>query len=568
MRGIVRKSTTFIKLAAMLTGLTSFSINAADDVGLMLIEAVRNNDQATVQSLIDKGTDVNLPQEDGSTALSWAVYNDDLYTTSLLIESGANPNLENEYGITPLWLACNNRNSNIADVLLNAGADSKSAVWTGETVLMTCARTGNLKTVTRLIENGADVNANEYRRGQTALMWAISEGYPQIAKVLISAGADVTAQSHSLRGLSPKVYLTHDGTVQVSSQGGFTPLLFSAQQGDLQTAKLLLQAGADINHATEEDGTALLLASANGHEDLAIFLLENGADPNISAEDGSGITPLHYALRDGLRALLEGKDAGLFSQVVQDEQKSLTRKYDKSNPLPGNSMPRLTAALLERGADPNAELRRLPARFRKGGNAYISINGVTPFLLASAASDLGAMQYLIEMGGESEVSTVVDEESNPVGVYNDQAQFQGSVTPLLAAAGIGRFRARRDAEAERALETVKFLVDAGAEINQANETGWTPLHAATYIGAESIIAYLVKEGANLNVQNGCGQTPLTLADATLGRGHVQIPRKRYKLISLLTDLGAGGDTQGPVGRCVEGRYGIDYFVERDNQVSE
>jgi ankyrin repeat protein len=90
------------------------------------------------------------------------------------------------------------------------------------------------------------------------------------------------------------------------------------------------------------------------------------------------------------------------------------------------------------------------------------------------------------------------------------------------------------------------------------------LHAATYIGSESIIKYLVEEGADPNVQNGCGQTPLSLADASLGRGLVVIPRVRQNLVDLLTQLGAGSSpAHGPVGRCVEGRYGIDFFVERD-----
>jgi hypothetical protein len=212
---------------------------------------------------------------------------------------------------------------------------------------------------------------------------------------------------------------------------------------------------------------------------------------------------------------------------------------------------------------------RLPARFRKGGNGYVSVKGVTPFLLASASNNIDAMQFIEEMGGNSDTATFVDLEANPTGEYNDQAQFQGSVTPLLAASGLGRFRGYRGEQEEQALATVKLLVEMGAYVSQANETGWTPLHAATYIGSEPIIQYLVQQGANPNVQNGCGQTPLTLADASLGRGLVVIPRVRQNLVNLLTELGSGNQaTAGPVGRCIEGRYGIDFFVERDIKSKE
>jgi len=220
--------------------------------------------------------------------------------------------------------------------------------------------------------------------------------------------------------------------------------------------------------------------------------------------------------------------------------------------------------LLSRGTDPNVQMFRLPARFRKGGNAYVSLQGITPFILAAASSDIEAMQLLVEMGANIEVTTVVDENANPVGVYNDQAQFQGSVTPLLAASGAGRFRARQAVEADMALQTVKLLLEMGADVNEANETGWTPLHIAAFIGADSIIQFLVGEGARLDVQNGCGQTPLTLADGTLGRGILQIPRARMNTVQLLQDLGATTSTMtSPVGRCVEGRYGLEFFVERD-----
>jgi ankyrin repeat protein len=547
--------------------LTAAGLGAAEadlDGSAQLLAAVKNGDWGTVQSLLSQRVDVNAAEPDGATPLAWAVYRDDLNMTELLIRGGANVNAANDYGVTPLSLACTNHNATMVERLLKAGANPDAVQWTGETPLMTAARTGNLDVVKSLLSHGADVNATESRRGQTALMWAIAQKHPQVARLLIEHGADISAKSHMLDGLTPKVYLTYYGELQVSSNGGFTPLLFAAQQGDIETARLLLAKGANVNEATEEEGNALLLASSNGYEDMALFLLEHGGDPNSTPADGSGVTPLHYALGEGLKALMESKGAGLFTQIVQQEQQSASQQKEDLGPVRGRSMQRLMRALLARGADPNARLAMVPAWLRKGGRAYVSEAGATPFLLAAASTDVSAMTLLLESGANKQVMTGVDYKAIPEGVYSDEAQFQGSVTPLLAAAGLGRARDRRGEAAKRALETVKTLVAMGADVNEASDTGWTPLHAAAYIGAADIIEFLAEHGANLDAQNGCEQTPLSLADGSSARGLVAIPRARKSTEALLKTLGAGTNSlTGPVGRCVEGRYGIEYFTKRD-----
>jgi ankyrin repeat protein len=174
------------------------------------------------------------------------------------------------------------------------------------------------------------------------------------------------------------------------------------------------------------------------------------------------------------------------------------------------------------------------------------------------------MTLLVEAGANPKLGTTVDYEQVPEGKYSDEAQFQGSVTPLLAAAGLGRARDLRGEAAVRALETVKTLVAMGADVNETSDTGWTPLHAAAYIGSNDIIEFLVEKGANLGAQNGCGQTPMSLADASNAKGLVAIPRARRETAMLLIKLGAReAKLTPPVGRCVFGRYGIEYFTERD-----
>jgi ankyrin repeat protein len=143
------------------------------------------------------------------------------------------------------------------------------------------------------------------------------------------------------------------------------------------------------------------------------------------------------------------------------------------------------------------------------------------------------------------------------GGYSDDAQIQGNVTPLLVAAGIGREDAFTDEEKKAALEAVKLLVSLGADVNAHSATGWTPLHAAAYAGADAIVQFLIEHGAVIDVQNGCGQTPLSLAEGKDAKGLLKRTKTRTSTLALLKKLGAGKSRpRGPLGKCVEGRWGI------------
>ncbi|MEE8130454.1 MAG: ankyrin repeat domain-containing protein, partial [Vicinamibacterales bacterium] len=71
-------------------------------------DAVKSQDWAVVQALLDDGADINTPQGDGATALHWAAYWDDLKTAQRLVAAGATVHTANDLGVSPLWLACNN----------------------------------------------------------------------------------------------------------------------------------------------------------------------------------------------------------------------------------------------------------------------------------------------------------------------------------------------------------------------------------------------------------------------------------------------------------------------------
>src|SRR5438552_12499740 len=198
---------------------------------LRLVEAVRNQDQQQVRTLLNQHADVNARSGDGSTALLWAAHWNALETAALLIRAGADANAANDFRMTPLSQACTNGNAAFVDLLLKAGANPNTPVATGVPPLMTCARTGNADAVEMLLARGADVNAKEPAQNQTALMWAAAEHHPGVVGMLIEAHADL----------------------QAHTKNGFTALHFAAREGDIESARQLLAAGVNIDIRSRPD---------------------------------------------------------------------------------------------------------------------------------------------------------------------------------------------------------------------------------------------------------------------------------------------------------------------------
>jgi ankyrin repeat protein len=487
----------FLNLAMVMVLLVGSKIFAADSGDLQLVNAAKDKDRDAVRSLLRQGADVNSAQPDGSTALAWSAHWDDLEMANLLLAAGADVNLANDYGVTPLLMACGNGNNAMVLKFVKSGADPNTAQWAREAPIMRCTRSVGLDAIQALIASGADVNAAT-RRGQTALMWAAGQARLEIVQILIEHGADVNATTHLIPGFKPPQYFTwglfdhvkgrpdrHDPNDfhldPASSRGGYTPLMFAARVGDVESARLLIAAGADVN-VEGPDGSSLLVASASGQEDVAILFLEEGADPNAS--DGWGITPLHWAVQEGLQAIAAARLQSPTDHLWYHE-----------------NMPNMAKALLAKGADPNARISKGTAPFNyppfshRGGITLPQIRkkGATPFFLAAAAADMEMMQLLLSNGADPRMPT------------EDRA------TPLMVAAGLGLKRAPSGRTNEQALRAVMLTVELGNQVQAVALENRTALHGAAYMAANDIIKFLVERGADINAEDKFGQTPLSIA---------------------------------------------------------
>jgi ankyrin repeat protein len=461
--------------------LSSF-LKASPPADPRLIEAVKKGDHKAVRELIQNHADVNSAQPDGSTALILAANSNDMESADLLIKAGANVNARNEYGATALFAACNSDNTVIVKLLLGAKADPNLALPLGETTLMCAVNRGNLDSVRALLEHGADVNAKETEGGQTPVMWAAANKNPDIVKILIENKADTQAQS----------------------KGGSTALIFAAQQGDLVSTRALLDAGANPNQTGRRDAlTPLLLAAESFSAEVEtydnkvpILLADRGA--NTNAVDGGGYTALHYA--SGCMP-----DTNTSCKVELSDEKRVE----------------VVKALLAHGANPNARLTRV-----RGGDG-VSLKGATPIFFAAATGHAEVARVLVAGGADPFSLT------------------DGKTAPLHLAAGVGPPNGRdwTDEEQKKMLDTTKFFVGLGADVNAVAEHKWTPLHGAAYKGLDSIVQFLVEKGAKMNVFDEYGQTPLSIANAIITVGgkyaYGNSPRELHATTrDLLLKLGA------------------------------
>lgn len=459
--------------------------------GSDLADAAMKRSREAVRALLAKGADVNARQVDGTTALHWAVRFDDLEMADLLIRAGADVSAANRQGVRPIQLAALNGNAAMLQRLIRAGADPNQPLTRfNDTALMMAARTGKTDAIALLLESGADVNARETWGGTTALMWAVSERHAGAVKLLIEHGADVNARSYfvpaangrGFEGRTP-VAAKADESVEEFASGWLTPLMFAAREGDLESARLLVAAGADVNAVGGDGKNALSLAIFNGNYEVASFLIDHQADVNNA--DAQRFTPLFWAVD---RRNME--TAPNFPWMVTTDPLPLIRK------------------LLDAGADPNALVNNTPrARMRAGSPRIVF---ATALMRAAFSADLELVKLLLAYGADPSIISSDGE------------------TMIEAAAGLGFIQGySKGRSPEERLEVVKLFVELGNDVNQADDYGITPLMAAANLGDTRLIQYLVDKGADLGAYDlgkkndgafGASVEPLMPVDYAIGVG--------------------------------------------------
>jgi ankyrin repeat protein len=233
-------------------------------------------------------------------------------------------------------------------------------------------------------------------------------------------------------------------------------MVIAAREGDLESTKVLLAAGANVNQVTEYGWTPLLTATNNRHYKLSEYLIEHGANVNL-ANKGAW-TPLYLAVDN---RNIEGGDF----------------------PVPKPDMDNLEYIqfLLDHGANPNVRVKDNTLTRTIFTMQWFFEAGASPFVRASQSGDTELMKLLLAHGADPMIKTD----------FGD--------TALTAAAGIGWVDGvTYEHSVKENVEAIRMLLDLGLDPNAANTDGRTPLMGAAFKGRNEVIQVLVDHGAKLD----------------------------------------------------------------------
>lgn len=198
---------------------------------------------------------------------------------------------------------------------VESGANVDTRTWlTHETPLHLAARNGHADVVKYLLEHRAAVNTRD-EGGATPLHSASRAGHLKVMEALLAGGADVSEKG---TGCGPplqwaaqagqidaaKVLLEHRADIDQAGTDGSTPLMAAVSAGQTEMVKFLLERKAAANARAAYGLTALHAAAYADRADIARMLIAHGADPNLEC---NGRTAFQIARSEGFRRALRGE---------------------------------------------------------------------------------------------------------------------------------------------------------------------------------------------------------------------------------------------------------------------
>jgi ankyrin repeat protein len=428
----------------------------------MLMLAARNGSAESIDLLRKAGSDVNAREPiRGTTALMWAVEQKHPAAVKALLEGGADYAAKSGAAGLPRNYIAQKVNTANVEAAMKRWAEAAKNGRTYEQQL--AAEEANGKRVQRLLP---DFSKDDLPTIAKFVVQATA--FADVNTILDFIGPQLTAAGKSVEELNKLVQEqlaeANDSDVIVAGLvgkggGGLTPMIFAAREGDLESTRLLVAAGADVNQTTEYGWTPLLTATNNRHYRLAAWLVENGA--NVNLPNKGGWTPLYLATDN---RNIEGGDF----------------------PVPKPDMDHLEFInlLLTHGANPNLRSKDDTLTRTIFTMQWFFEAGATPFVRAAQSGDIELMMLLLQHGADPKIPTD----------FGD--------TALSAAAGIGWVEGvTYEHSVKDNLETVRMLLDLGLDPNSANRDGRTPLMGAALKGRNDVVQLLVDHGARLDTRD-------------------------------------------------------------------
>jgi ankyrin repeat protein len=319
------------ELGSLLEGLgAAFSKTRAQErykgTGFHILHNAASNGRITqIKALLARGAQVDVRESDGWTPLMLAAQNGHVEAVRELLDNKADVNARGNDGVTATYQAAVNGKGDVVELLVAYGANATlepidrfspmlAAVYRGVMSKLTKDDKASPESVTHILRvlarAGANVNSVD-GDGDTALHLSCLHGDVEWVKTLLDANADVNAVNG--KGRTPlsnaayesnvemvRLLLRNGARTEIAEGDQWTPLHFAAQfltKTTLQTIRLLVEAGADVNSRIKSNATALHLAAQKGDLNILQYLIDKGG--LVDAQTNQGRTPLFQAVANG-----------------------------------------------------------------------------------------------------------------------------------------------------------------------------------------------------------------------------------------------------------------------------
>lgn len=471
------------------------AVNAPQPDGATALHwAVYRDDLEMTDMLLRAGAKADVKNIEGITSLHMASLYGNAGMIERIVKAGADPKQRGPFGETMLMLAARNGNPEAITLLVAAGVDvNAKEPLRLTTALMWAVEQKHPAAVAALLEGKADfrirsaaagvprnylaarVNTDQVEVHAKRYAEAAAAGRTYQEQIEFEAkqginhegrrGFDQAVSAADAAGQAGRAENTRDDVEVIvaglvgGGGGGLSALTLAAREGDLESAKLLIAAGADVNQVTDYGWSPLLTATNNRNYKIAEYLIEHGADANLANK--GGWTPLYLATDN---RNIEGGDF----------------------PVPKPDLDHLDFIkfLLEHGANPNAGVKDNTLTRTIFTMQWFFESGATAFVRAAQSGDTELMKLLLAYGADPKAAT-------------DHGD-----TALTAAAGIGWVEGvTYEHSAKENLEAIKMLLDLGLDPNWANKDGRTPLMGAAMKGRNDVVQLLVDRGGKLETRD-------------------------------------------------------------------
>ena len=436
-----------------------------------------------------------------------------------------------------LFLIVSDREKVVA--ALASGLDVNAKNRFGNTLMQQAVTDGYADVAELLIANGADLTVRD-QYGQTLLHLAAANGSVRIAAMLAEKGADIKATDNfgllpldkavSARKKDAARFLISKGAdIEAKDKYGNSPLMRAISTDE---AAFLIDLGANINVRDSFGSTPLHRAISQNQKGMAELLIAKGADVNARAAQGGG-TPLHRAVADNRIECLELLlTSGAKIDAKDDDGYTPLHRavagfpYSKNRPI--------VELLISKGSDINA----------------INNAGYTPLQTSieycggiEECSKKEMFDLLIARGANIEAGSS-GMSALQIALVNNRKNM-ADVLIAKGAGGAGSDVNLRDRDGKTALhkaadwnnvDAARELIGKGADVNARDNSGSTPLHIAANAGGLEVAEILIANGADINAIDKSGATPLFWAMAAAATRPARAA-KYMAVFSLLIEKG-------------------------------